>query len=176
MTLLERFLTWLPCFATHTIQGQDGKPYLLRKYLLPKRFTGAWWPGVFLHKFYQSDADRCPHNHPWRFAVSLILTGGYRESRWHPAHWVPTWWGVSKLPADWSHHLRRPWSFNVIRSTDFHKAELLEPERGCWTLFVAFGHKQAEPGQEWGFLDPETGRFTGWKDYLPAGADGLEGD
>ena len=169
MTLFERFLMWLPCFASHTIWGANGEPYLYRKYLLPKRFAGAWWPGVFLHKFYQSDADRCPHNHPWRFAASLILTGGYLEKRYHPSPGCECY-------ATWSYHMRRPWSFNVIRSGDFHKAELIDPERGCWTLFVAFGHKRAEAGAEWGFIDPDTGRFTGWRDYLPPGADGLEGD
>lgn len=170
MTWLERFLMWLPCFGTHTIRDAQGDAYLLRKYLLPKRFTGAWWPGVFLHKFYQSDSDRRPHNHPWKWACSLILTGGYIEARFDP-------FGVgSMLWPSWRFFVRRPWSFNVIRATDFHKAALLEPERGCWTLFIAFGHKQAEPGAEWGFIDPDTGVFTGWKNYLPAGADGLEGD
>jgi hypothetical protein len=177
MTLLERFLMWLPCFASHTIRDAQGDAYLLRKYLLPKRFTGAWWPGVFLHKFYQSDTDRCPHNHPWRFAISLILTGGYTDRRFKlwPAGIKPL--KLYPTPAGfWGRCVRAPWSFNVIRATDYHKAELLEPDRGCWTLFVAFGHKTAEAGSEWGFIDPDTGVFTGWKDYLPAGADGLEGD
>jgi hypothetical protein len=163
-----RFLEWLllhfPCFASHTI-GEPGKPYLLRKYLTPRRYSGARWPGVFLHRFYQSDKDRCPHNHPWRWSISLILTGGYVEQRFDPD------------TCQWSYRCRRPFTFNVIRATDFHKVLLLNPERGCWSLFVAFGHhKTRMPGEEWGFADPTTGEFTGWKNYLPAGADGLEGD
>jgi hypothetical protein len=165
--LIDWLLLHFPCFASHTI-GAPGKPYLLRKYLLPKRYTGARWPGVFLHRFYSSDEDRRPHNHPWKFAISLILTGGYMETRFDPKKHNGT-------GGEWRYHMRRPWSFNVIRSTDYHRAELLDP-RGCWTLFVAFGHKPAEEGSEWGFIDPDTGVFTGWREYLPQGADGLEGD
>lgn len=164
MSLLERFLIWLPCFATHTIYDGKHRPYLLRKYLLPKRYTGARWPGVFLHKFYASDSDRSPHCHPWRWAVSLILTGGYME------------WRLDTDSKRWSYHLRRPWSFNVIRAHDYHKARLLDEERGCWTLFIALGHKDRLPGFEWGFWDLDRDCFVGWRDYLPPGADGLEGD
>jgi hypothetical protein len=163
IALLDRLLRAFPCFGEHTICGPSG-PYLLRKYLLPKRHTGAWWPGVFLHKFYRSDEDRSPHNHPWQFAVSLILTGGYRE------------WRFDRASQTFRAYVRRPLSFNVIRAEDFHRADLLDPHAGCWTLFIAFGHKPAEAGEEWGFVDPETDVFTGWREYLAKGANGLEGD
>jgi hypothetical protein len=166
LSLVDKLLMCLPCFASHVIRSADGSPYLLRKYLLPKRFSGAWWPGVFLHKFYRSDEDRFPHNHPWRFAVSLILTGGYIERRYKP----------DGQCIELSKHVRRPLTFNVIRAEDFHKAQLLEPKRGCWTLFVAWRHKTAKPGEEWGFWDIDHGCFVGWREYLPPGADGLEGD
>jgi hypothetical protein len=160
-------INWLlgriPCFASHLI-GTPENPYLLRKYLTPRRYLGARWPGVFLHRFFRSDADRCPHNHPWRWSISLILTGGYIEER------------VDRDTGARTYRTRRPLSFNVIRENDFHKATLLDTEKGCWTLFVALGHRQTQPGHEWGFLDPDTLIFTCWKDYLPAGADGLEGD
>jgi hypothetical protein len=184
-TLIDRFLNWVPCFGEHTIMGPNGQPYLKRKYLLPKRMRGSWWPGVFLHKFYQSDNDRNPHNHPWRFAVSLILTGGYTEQRYYSPlrQAIDSRWRDNTYEGVWRRFLRRPLSFNVIRSNDFHKAELLDPKNGAWTLFVAWGHKKAEPGMEWGFMDTENKRaglpaprFVGWKEYLPAGADGLEHD
>jgi hypothetical protein len=164
--VIDRFLLWFPCFASHLIRvgPLPGIKYLLRKYLLPKRYTGAWWPGVFLHKFYSSDIGRDPHNHPFKWSISFILTGGYLE------------WRFDTKTKRWAYHLRRPWSFNIIRAEDFHKAQLLDPERGAWTLFIAWQHKTAEPGAEWGFWDLDNDRFVGWKDYLPAGADGLEGD
>ena len=172
--LLERF----PCFGEHTIMGPNGKPYLKRKYLLPKRMRGSWWPGVFLHKFYQSDQAREPHSHPWRLAVSLILTGGYVEFRfrspWQMA--VDSHWCDIMPKGQWDKYIRRPLSVNVIRSTDFHRAELIDPVNGAWTLFVAFGQSKAEPGKEWGFIDPDTCIQTSWSEYLPAGADGLEHD
>jgi hypothetical protein len=178
MSWLDRFLMWLPCFASHTIRDAQGDPYLLRKYLLPKRFTGAWWPGVFLHRFYQSDSDRRPHCHPWFWSISFILTGGYTEFRYRTPWRIAcdSRWTDIVSKGQWGKYLRKPWSFNVIRARDFHRAELLEPERGCWTLFVAFGHKTAERGSEWGFWDLDNDRFVGWREYLPAGADGLEGD
>ena len=36
---------------------------------------------VFLHRFHRPDDDRGPHNHPYSWSKSLILTGGYVESR-----------------------------------------------------------------------------------------------
>jgi hypothetical protein len=36
---------------------------------------------VFLHRFHRPDDDRGPHNHPYTWSTSLILTGGYIESR-----------------------------------------------------------------------------------------------
>lgn len=160
---IDGFMFWLvnkiPSFGNHTITGPDGSPYLLRVYLTPKRFFGAWWPGVFLHRFFRSDHDRIPHNHPWCFSVSFILTNGYTENRWDPD------------AKDFRQIKRRPFSFNVIRANDFHRVDLDNKEFGCWTLFFAFQH-----AQDWGFLDLDTLKVIPWKKYLGIDADGLSGD
>ena len=71
------------CFAApgaeiaYTIET-DGDPYLTRillSRLLPiKRLFGI---GVYLHRFHRPDIDQHLHNHPWRWAASLILNGSY---------------------------------------------------------------------------------------------------
>lgn len=125
------------------ITNDGGEPYLLRVYLL--RVLRSVLPGVFLHRFFRSDGDRELHNHPWPWAVALILSGGYREERLHrPSDSVRT-------------RVVRPGRLNFIRGDTFHRIELLDPERGCWTLFVAAPRKAGS--KSWGFLDVKTGEF-----------------
>lgn len=149
---ISRFGAWL-------IEGPDGSPYLLRIYLTPKRHAGAWWPGIFLHRFFRSDHDRFPHNHPWGSSVSLVLTNGYTEERWN------------KTLKRSEFFRKGPFRINVIRANDFHRVELHSEEHGAWTLFVAF--KRA---QDWGFLDTDHDKFIPWKEFLAEGANGLEND
>src|SRR5688572_21724956 len=123
---LARLLERLP--LCRVIWGDDGSPYLLRIYLLD-----AWrsrLPAVFLHYFFRGDGDRELHNHPWSEAWSLILWGGYIETRRTP-------WGETQ-------RVFLPCQVNRLTANDFHRVDLLRG--GCWTLFVA----QAR-AQEWGF-------------------------
>jgi hypothetical protein len=97
---------------------RDGKPYLHRYYLLGTGKT----VGVFLHHLVASDSKTALHDHPWSWAVSLVLSGGYREHRLRSdGHMMERWVG--------------PLSFNVLRSHDRHRVELREG-RGAWTLFL----------------------------------------
>jgi hypothetical protein len=50
---------------------------------------------------------------------------------------------------------------NVLTSRDFHRVDLLDPIRGCWTLFV-----HGKKSQGWGFLDRQTGKFTDWRKFI----------
>lgn len=120
------------------IPGEDGSPYLLRRYLV--RLLRQWVPGLFLHKFYRSDADRELHNHPWSWAAAFVLTGGYVEERKDGRN-AP----VVKRTV-------RPFTVNVIRRDTFHRVQLLDEERGAYTLFLA-GRRQKGG---WGFLDTDT--------------------
>ncbi len=149
----------LPNFGHHVIVGPDGSPYLLRIYLTPKRFWGAWWPGIFLHKFFRSDHDRDFHNHPWYSSMSFILTNGYTENRWN----------FEKNGYDT--YNRKPFTFNHIKANDFHRVDLKDEVNGCWTLFFAFKH-----AQEWGFWSIEKNKFIPWKEYLGVDSDGLVDD
>lgn len=60
----------------YTISGLDGSPYLTRA--LGPRVLGR---RVLLHRIHRPDADRYPHDHPWRWARFRILCGGYLEER-----------------------------------------------------------------------------------------------
>jgi hypothetical protein len=150
-------------------------PFMLRIFLwgAPDR-SGE--PGPYLHYFYRSDADRDLHNHPWNWALSLILRGEYREH------------------SDWGTEDFKAGSTNMLLAGTFHRVELprlydnprgllgdigepLElpgyesdhglylgpicPEQGCWTLFLAGPRHDAG----WGFADEDTGEFIPAAEY-----------
>jgi hypothetical protein len=125
-----------------------GSPYLTRWYLWPEGPRDAEDEGsdlpfaVFIHRFHRGDADRDLHNHPWDLSVAIVLAGGYREERGDEVRVV------------------RPGTVNVIKADDFHRVDLLNPEMGSWSLFVA-GRKTGG----WGFRDRTTGTFIPYKNY-----------
>ena len=124
--------TWrLPGCVRDLIQA-DGSLYLRRIYLTRN---------VYLHHIAQADDDRALHNHPWEYATTRILTGGYLEQR---TPRFPAW----RAPGD------------VVRLTrnTYHRIALVKPR--TWTLFVA-GPRVAS----WGFL--VDGKHVDWKKYLP---------
>lgn len=129
-----------------------GKPYLTRLFLTPKILPFR----VFLHYFHAGDQDRDLHNHPWNWAASLILTGGYVEERRGAPLGAPGKYAVEVNP-------RRPGTVNVLTSGSFHRADLFlaadGSQRGAWTLFVR-GRKI----QGWGFWNRYTGEFTTWSE------------
>jgi hypothetical protein len=133
--------------ARATIAGDDGRPKLHRRYLVG---TGKTF-GVFLHHFVGSDGPTELHDHPWRWAVSLVLWGGYLEERRLTASARSTrrWLGPGRL--------------NLLRPGTFHRVEL-RAGRPAWTLFV-HGPKV----RRWGFLDVATGAFRFWSPRPTAG-------
>lgn len=110
---------------------------------------GAEWPNgpiaLYLHRFHRSDEDLALHNHPWRWAVSLILTGGYSEERRIGNRVVRR----SVLPL----------TLNFISADDFHRVDLFEED--AWTLFLS-GPKASS----WGFWDRRTGEYVPWREFI----------
>jgi hypothetical protein len=151
------------------VAGQHDAPYMLRIYLLKSedaRTFRSGDPGPYLHYFFRSDADRDLHNHPWQWALSLILRGEYREH------------------TDWGAEDYRAGSTNMLLAGTFHRVELPRrcgfaagspvdrsfltyhgadslPEQGAWTLFLAGPKHDAG----WGFSDEETGEFVPAAEY-----------
>ena len=169
--MIQVFLNWLAgkLPPPRIIWDRNGKsPYLSRFYLVnpPRMPDGSWpfdkngalregitWPtrrwGIYLHKFHRGDDERELHNHPWRWAVSLILSGGYIEERRHGR--------------DYEYVVRvrrfRPGMINIIRSSDFHRVDLVGKE--AWSLFLV-GPKFSS----WGFWCRNTGRFWPWRQFI----------
>ena len=116
----------------HTSIRPEGQPYIERYDLGP-----IFGFGVLLHEYVGNDAERWLHNHPWRWAVGIPLTGGYTEERL--VHMDPfTGLGI---------RARTIGRFfpNLILSTDFHR--IISTKRGTWTLFI-YGKRLGG----WGFL------------------------
>ena len=153
--LLHRLSARLPC---RFIDGEHGEPYLERYYLL-----GAFGWHAYLHRFVDSDPDRGLHDHPWRRAVSLVLSGGYEELR-------PRAPGSGEIVR----RRLRPWRLNFLKGEDFHRVVLREG-RPAWTLFM---HGPRIKG--WGFLqnggfrimarDASEFRHRNWWQSAPRGA------
>lgn len=147
-TTIAKLKTIVEKLPSRTITT-GGSPYLTRWYLWPEGPRNAEDEGsdlpfaVFIHKFHRGDADRDLHNHPWDLSVAIVLAGGYREERGDEIRVV------------------RPGTINVIRADDFHRVDLLNPEMGSWSLFVA-GRKTGG----WGFRDRTTGTFVPQREYL----------
>jgi len=105
---------------------------------------------IYIHKFHRGDDDKELHNHPWRWSVSLILAGGYREERrfsMFDRHWV---------------HIRTvlPWTLNLIRGDDYHRVDLIEHD--AWSLFFA----GPRLGVDWGFWNRHSGETTPWREFI----------
>lgn len=170
---MRRFLLWL----TENVLGRprviyDGDgidPYLSRWHLIGgARMPDGSWPfdgcgdvkpgaihgklpfGLYLHRFHVSDLDRELHNHPWKWALSFILSGGYREDR-------------RILTGIWVDSIEtkavRPFRFNWITCETFHRVELVDED--AWSLILV-GPKFGG----WGFWDAVTGVFTPWRPFL----------
>lgn len=137
--------------------GRAGEPYLMRVYLLPKSKADGPDMTLYLHYFIRGDSDPNPHNHPRKSAQSLILTGGYTEFEYTPQ--------LSLTPRV---HVREPGSWNRgLTHSRYHRVELLEPKKGCWTLFIAGRRLHPSDGTDWGFWDLKANCHIPWGAYDP---------
>jgi hypothetical protein len=121
-----------------------------QKYLLRFHIKyGGVLPGVYLHNFYMGDSGRDPHNHPWKWALSFILTGGYIEER--------------MLENTLFMYKRRvkPFSLNFIKGNTFHKVEMNPEGLPIWTLFMTF-----KANKTWGFWSRKDAKFVPHSEYL----------
>lgn len=163
--MIRRVLHWLTATILpppRVIYDRAGKsPYLSRWYLVggvdaltdkgnPTEkavFTGGiFGVHVYLHQFHRSDDDEAVHSHPWAWAVSLVLSGGYSEER------------RTKTDSIERRDVRPP-AINVIRHSDFHRVDLYEKD--CWSIFVA-GPRVSD----WGFFDRHTKEYWPWRDFI----------
>jgi hypothetical protein len=146
------------------VSGEGQTRFLSRHVLWDKP-----WFKVVLHKRSVSDGTSL-HSHPWQWTAAFILSGGYVEWRTTmldevnemAARQEKTRQGVG---APFLRRVvRRPGSWNLLGSKDFHRVELLDKRLGTWSLLVT-GPRLREGS--WGFLDPKTGEILAWvKDFV----------
>ncbi len=110
---------------SYTIRGLDGSPYLTRA--LGPRVLG-WRPLV--HRIWRPDAERAPHNHPWRRARFLVVSGGYTEERIASGRRVTRHLAVGDV--------------NILDADDYHRVVRVLPD--TYTLGVV-----GDRCQDWGF-------------------------
>lgn len=128
---MRRVLEWLtrrlPCRVVR--DKSNNSIYLVRYYV----FRSAPIE-LALHHILRSDGDPRLHNHPWQWAASLILIGGYVEERL----------GDDMLIV--ARHFRAG-NVNAIDRSTFHRvSELLSKD--AWTLFLHGRRKN-----DWHFRD-----------------------
>lgn len=123
-SLKKWLLGWLRG-GPHFIVGPPDRPYLHRRYILPRNP----WINVYIHRFLRDDDDRALHDHPWA-SVSLLVRGRYVEE---------TVAGRQEY---------RVGSIIFRSATYSHRVELPDG-KPCWTLFIT-GRRV----REWGFHCP----------------------
>lgn len=135
--LLFKISAYLRC---RVIRGPNQEPYLERYHLLRLPFGIH----VYLHRFVASDPGRALHNHPWRAALSLVLSGQYTETRLSNGQ---------KNNALIRSRVRAG-HFNYISGKIYHRINLAPGEQ-AWSLFIhTASHKS------WGFLDTADRQFS----------------
>lgn len=164
-TMRELLALWSESLSPPRVSyDREGRsPYLSRWYLIghrresdeERRFVDALAPdgvrehalpfNLFLHRFHRSDDDGALHSHPFEWAVSWVLVGGYSEERRVGDRVV-----------------RRdvlPWRINFIRGDTFHRVDLFEQD--AWSLFLV-GPKLPT----WHFWDRHTRMRARWNEFI----------
>eukprot|EP01130_Rhizamoeba_saxonica_P001072 TRINITY_DN10946_c0_g1_i1.p1 TRINITY_DN10946_c0_g1~~TRINITY_DN10946_c0_g1_i1.p1 ORF type:complete len:264 (-),score=15.19 TRINITY_DN10946_c0_g1_i1:108-899(-) len=140
-TIIFYITNKLPC---KVIKGPDGLPFLERYYLFTINQNQD--SAVVLHRFVRSDPDRGYHDHPWSWAFSIILAGGYSE------------YVIPRLDTKVSNRLTRSFSagnVNWLNTSQYHRV-LVDPTDDCWTLFVMGPRVKV-----WGFAaNPDAHRYS----------------
>jgi hypothetical protein len=89
---------------------------------------------VVLHRYHRGDPSGELHNHPWAWAWSLILAGGYEEERIVGPGIVTRRY--------------RPGDVNRLDRGDLHRISVVDGE--TWTLFIT----GPRTNDAWTFWDP----------------------
>lgn len=133
--LLYRLSAHLPC----RIISDGTRQYLERYYVAT--LLGV---RIYLHRFVGDDPDRGLHNHPWRWAISFILSGKYLELNNFGCKTVRFF---NFLLGDSTHRILL---FRQLEAVMVSGIRILVPGKPlpCWSLFL---HSTA-PEKEWGFF------------------------
>lgn len=137
-----------------------------------RTFLSAMWvkvrvhlPNLYVHQMHAPDLDPSLHDHPWPWALSWVMLGGYTE--WRDARQERKRGSTfCKMPIpEWAEtvgrELKAP-ALNVLRGTTFHRIGELQTfydrsygsasnANACatWTLFLAGPRAGKKP---WGYI------------------------
>jgi len=128
---------------SRSIERRDGKLYLTRYYIFRKPVS--WMPSIYLHEFHSSDEDSELHSHPWKYSVSFLLYGRYKE-------YIRGKRGVES-------RILKSGDINFVAQNKFHRVDLLT--ESVWTLFIS-GPKVSD----WGFWNQKTGEYLPWREHI----------
>lgn len=138
---MAKLLFWLSGFLPlRIISDPEGSPYLERYYLC----TLLGWR-FYLHRFVGSDPDRGLHDHPWRFAFSIVLSGFYHEETRQGTKPVRRF---NWLTGDTFYRVILPKTESWMYVESIKDRVRVFSEAQCWTLFA---HTTGRPNS-WGFL------------------------
>jgi len=144
MNFLSRLCTLVWRKPDLVVYNPEGLIYLRRWWVVPRNRFGF---NIYLHHFLSSDEDRALHNHPWKWNISILLSGFYLEH-------------VPVNTDDWILHknrdkiVKKRYPFIPIYRNErsIHKIELID-NKPIWTLFIT-----GPVIQEWGFYCPSFWR------------------
>ncbi len=135
--IILRVLEKLPKVTMHGTRG----PYLTRYTLFN---VGKALPRIKINHFHRGDEDVELHSHPWAWALSLILRGGYWEERLRGNELQ-----ISRLG---------PGDINLLLSDTFHRVVKAD---GTWSLFIT-----GPEVDTWYFLDHRTHQMWEWRQFI----------
>lgn len=143
---LGNYLNWIvPALFPYTLIDRDGEPFFYRYYPHEDNDIFGW----YIHKFVDGDAPNEVHTHPWKWAVSIILTSGYWEIRYRAFCDFVT--GQRVQLQDKQELFHRPFSINVLQQGDLHRV-MLSGRQPTWTIFI-----HGPRAGKWAFVNEETG-------------------
>lgn len=174
MTAWRRLLhSWAGRLPTLIIE-HDELPLFERSVVFHGRVPLLGEVTVYLHHYLKSDPGSGLHDHPWPWAVSVPLAGGYVEQRLKSIGRTLASKFVPRAPG-------RPYRLSGF---DFHRVVLYQG-RTSWSLFITGANRF----KGWGFLRAEAtppdgdclfrytphlnakGSHTAWWQVEPCGRD-----
>lgn len=110
---------------------------------LPKWLGGGQ---VYLHHYFVADTRQDMHDHPWSWAISCIVAGGYTEER------LVEFDRNNIITHIYSRMiLRKPGAVYLLTGRDFHRIERIT-NKTTWSLFLHAPHTKG-----WGFISEDPG-------------------
>jgi hypothetical protein len=132
---ITRFLCRSVARFTPKREIERNGPYKTRYFLYGKtKSSPDEQLRIVLHRYYRGDPSGELHNHPWAWAWSLILAGGYEEERIVGP-------GIQTLRY-------RAGDVNRLDRGDLHRISVVDGE--TWTLFIT----GPRVNDAWTFWDP----------------------